>query len=125
MELKEVVEWVDARLNALDLSDTRAEKKARAPSAIQNMRKTLRNGYGSLPKVGTLRALAKVLGDPPPGLFEPLAPLGAKPVSESSDDAVARLLEQQRFYREKEQEFKALADAIDVSLAILERKKTG
>jgi hypothetical protein len=123
MDLKDVLAWVDTRLKALGLSDRQAEGKAGTPSLIQNMRKTIRNGHGSLPKVPSLRKLGKVLGDEPPGLYEPLAPLNGKPVPESTDDAIAHLVEQQAHYRDQERKFKALADAIDVSLSILQRKQ--
>jgi hypothetical protein len=123
MELKDVIAWVDRRLSALDLSDRQAEALAKRASLIQNMRKTLRKGHGSLPKVASLRDLAKVLGEPPAGLFEPLAPLGKKSSAAlAPEDAVAKLRAQQELYRRKEREYREKANAIDESIAILERK---
>ncbi len=124
MELRDVIAWVDARQSALGLSDRQAEKRANSPSLIQNMRKTLKKGQGSLPKLGSLRALADVLGDPPPDLFEPLAALNGRRSQRvnSSADAVARLRAEQEFYRQKEREFRQKAEALETALAVLQRK---
>lgn len=73
MELKDILAWIDARKEATGLSDLQASKKAGHPYVIQNMRKTLRNGHGSRPKVETLKDLAKVLGEPPAALFDSTA----------------------------------------------------
>ncbi len=77
MELRDIVTWVDARLKATGLSDRSAGKKAGHQYAITNMRRTLKNGAGSLPKVKTLADLAKVLGDPPAGLLDVVHTVGA------------------------------------------------
>lgn len=124
MELKDILAWIDERLAANKLSDTKAEKRAKTPSLIQNIRKSVKNDYGSLPKGSSLAALAKVLGNPPAGLLEPIKPLG-RPSSKSDLSDLEELRAEQAAYREKELEFKKLADAIDVSIAILERKKAG
>lgn len=121
MELKDVLAWIDTRKRVLGLSDAEVEKKAGRPSLVQNMRKTIKNGHGSLPKVASLRALAEVLGEAPAALLEPLTPLSGKP-SQNDSSALDELRERQAYFRQKEIEYKHLADAIDVSIAILEKK---
>lgn len=122
MELKEILAWIDERKVALDgPSDSEIEKRAKCPSLIQNIRKTLKNGHGSLPKASSLAALAKVLGNPPAGLLEPLSPLSGHP-KQSDDPAIIELRAKQAEYRQKEIKYKELADAIEVSIAILEER---
>ena len=67
--LRAVLAWIDERKTALEMSDSEICKEANTPYAIQNIRKAVRNGYGSRPKEPTLRALAKVLGNAPAGLL--------------------------------------------------------
>jgi hypothetical protein len=70
MEVPEILEWVDRRQRELKLKDAATSRKAGHPDVIRNMRRGL-----SRPKTAALRALAQVLGDPPPGLFdEPSGP---------------------------------------------------
>lgn len=121
MELRDVIAWVDARKAELGLSDSQAEKRSGCPSLIQNMRKTLKGGPKSLPKVASLRKLASVLGEPPPGLFDPLTPLGA-PRNDRPVDDRARLRQQLALYRQQEAEARANAEKIEFALAQLERK---
>lgn len=130
MELTEVLEWIDRQLEAKGLSDLAAEKASRCPSLIQNIRKTIKNGHGSLPKPANLAKLAKVLGDPPPRLLEPLAPLRANADNESP--AVKTLRAEQAEYlqkangaREAFEEYQRMADALELSIAVLKRKKAG
>lgn len=72
MELRDILTWIDQQLEARGISATEAERQAGHPYMIQNMRKTLRNGHGSVPKTQSLAKLAKVLGNAPPGLLEPI-----------------------------------------------------
>lgn len=78
MELAEVLAWINARLKALGRKDEWAEKQAGHPYAIRNIRKTVKNGHGSIPKTSTLADLAEVLGEAPAGLLKPLKPIKPK-----------------------------------------------
>jgi hypothetical protein len=73
MGVDEILAWVDRRLEAKKLTAAKASRLAGHPYLIQNMRKTARNGHGSLPKTQSLHDLAKVLEDPPAGLLQPFA----------------------------------------------------
>lgn len=113
MELRDILAWIDVRLEAKGLSDDRASKLSRHPYVIQNMRKTLRKGHGSLPKAGTLADLARVLGEPPAGLSEPMAhTAGAEPAPPSPTAAITDL------DRLRAREFELLAELSSVRTAI-------
>lgn len=65
MEVSEILEWIERRLVAKDISAARASTLAVGhPDAIRNMQR----GFGK-PKIETLQRLAEVLGDPPAGLL--------------------------------------------------------
>jgi len=81
MELRDILAWIDAQLPVKGLKDDSASKLSGHPYAIQNMRKTLRNGRGSLPKAKTLADIARVLGSPPHGLKEPVTHTQNDPIS--------------------------------------------
>lgn len=86
MELSEILAWVDFRKAALGIkSDAAVSKKAGHPDVIRNMRRGL-----SRPKTAALRDLAKVLGNPPPGLFdEPSRSTGLPTIEEMEAELVA------------------------------------
>ena len=65
MGFEELHEWVKRRLKAKGLSEYRAASLAGHPDSLRNIRRRI-----AMPKIETLRHLAEVLGEPPPGLFD-------------------------------------------------------
>lgn len=61
MNLKDILERVDARLLALGLSDNAAQIAAGKPGAISNLRAAVKQGGRSGISTATLRALAPIL----------------------------------------------------------------
>jgi hypothetical protein len=113
MELRDILAWIDERRKAKHLSDDKASKLSGHPYVIQNMRKTLRRGHGSLPKAGTLADLARVLGEPPKGLADPMThTAGTEPEPPSPPTAMSDL------DRLEAREFELLSELASVRTAI-------
>lgn len=104
MDRLKILQWVNGRLKARGLSVAKAEKLAGCRDAIRNLKRGR-----SLPKVGALWALADVLGEPPPGLFD--APR-ASPVALTLDEAKDLLAEMEQ-----------QVEDMKAAIRILERRK--
>lgn len=115
---KEILVWIDRRKKALGIpSDAAVERLAKKSSIVQNLRKTVRNGRGSIPKIAGLKALAAALQDWPSEIFGETSPLDGTP---SSD--LERLRAEQAMHRQKEEEHRRKAEAIEIAIEVLERK---
>lgn len=66
MDRDRILEWITAGLKAKKISADKAAREAGHPDVIRNLKRGK-----SIPKIGALRALAKIIGDPPTDLFEP------------------------------------------------------
>lgn len=99
----EIMQWIEPRLKARKISANRASKEAGVPDAIRNIKRGL-----SKPKIETLWALAKVLGEPPPGLFERVADPLSSPLPTLDD-------------------LRAERERLDITISVLEarQKRTG
>lgn len=127
MELGEIIAWIDRRKAAKGFKSYAAiEKEARlGRGTLQNLFNTVRRGYGSLPKQGTLTKLARTLGDAPPKLLtEPVKPLPGRKLSGEKNQAApvhqlqAEIIKLQRYIGRAERKIASLREAIK----ILERK---
>jgi transcriptional regulator with XRE-family HTH domain len=101
MDREQLLAWIEAGLKAKNLKADRAAKLAGHPDMIRNLRRGV-----SIPKIGALRALARIIGDPPPGLFE-------------TQERHPPTLEELRAERD---EFRRKADELDLVITILERR---
>lgn len=78
MDRQEILAWIDARKKVRGIkADSKVAKEAGHPDVIRNIRRGI-----SMPKMPALKALAKVLGDPPPGLFDFTEPKSEFPTIE-------------------------------------------
>ena len=68
-DLRSFLAWIDKRKADLGISDAEISRRAKRPYAVQNIRRTVRNGHGSRPKEETVRAIAKALGNAPAGVL--------------------------------------------------------
>lgn len=113
MELKSILKRIDERRKILGLSDAKASRKSKHNDVIKNIRKTVKDGHGSVPKIPTLVDLARALECDPAWLLGPESAPGTLHAGARSD--LDMLVEQRDWYRRE-------ADALDRAISLLQRK---
>lgn len=121
MELSEIKAWIERRLKEKELSPHKASKLAGHPDSIRNI---LREK--AYPKITTLRAIADVLGEPPPGLLNGTAKEEQLPPDKpfTLDELRASLAKAKEEVEARKKEVESLESAI-ATLEAWQQKKLG